>query len=98
RRDLRPDRSRLAEGRLHLALAEPAQADAAPALDRERPERPRLLALPGAAASGRVPALPRPDEPGQGLPPRGLGRARDRAAAQDRRQEPRAEGARVLRA
>ena len=39
-------------------------------MGRELPERARLLALPGEAAPRRLPALPRPDEPGQGLPPR----------------------------
>ena len=45
-----------------------------PAVGRERPERARLLALPGAAAPGRLPALPRPHEPGQGRAPRDRGR------------------------
>ena len=52
-----------------LALAEPARAEAGPAVDRERPERARPLLLPVPAGAGRLPALPRPDEPGQGRAP-----------------------------
>ena len=69
RRDLRADRAGRAGDRVHLDLDEPAQAEAGPPLGRELPERARLLALPGQAAPRRLPALPRPDEPGQGLPP-----------------------------
>ena len=38
-----------------------------PELDRELPQRARLLRLPVQAAPRRLPALPRPHEPGQGL-------------------------------
>ena len=41
-----------------------------PALGRELPERARALRLSRAPAQGRLPPLPRPHEPGQGLPPR----------------------------
>ena len=52
RRGLRVDRARRAGGRADLDLAEPAQAEAGPELDRELPERARPRALP-------VPAAPR---------------------------------------
>ena len=54
-------------------------------------------ALPVPSAPRRLPAVPRPDERRQGLPPRRRGRARDGAAAEDRRQEPRAGRAGLLR-
>ena len=56
-----------------------------------------LSHLPVPAAPGRLPALPRPDEPRQGRAPRGRRRDGARPAAQDRRQDARAEGAGVLR-
>ena len=52
---------------------------------------------PVEAAPRRLPALPRPDEPGQGLPPRDRRRDRGGPAAEDRRQEARAARAAVLR-
>ena len=51
---------------------------------------------PGAAASRRLPPLPRPDEPGEGRAPRRRGRNRDRAAAEARREAPGAGGAALL--
>ena len=85
RRDLRADRRGRAGDRVHLGLDEPAEAEAALPVGGELPERARLLALPGEAAPRRLPALPRPDEPGQGLPPRDRRRGHRRAAAEDRR-------------
>ena len=90
--------ARRAERRAHLALDEPAQAAARPELDRELPERARPLRLSVPAATRRLPPLPRPHEPGQGRAPRGRGRDGGGAAAEDRREDARAEGAGVLRA
>ena len=61
------------------------------------PNARRPLALPVQAAPRRLPALPRPDEPGQGRAPGDRGRHGARAAAEDGRQEARAEGGAVLR-
>ena len=67
-----------------------------------RPELPWIANVPNALdlsfypfrpEHGRVPALHRPDERGQGRAPRGRGRAGDRPAAEDRRQVRRAGGA-----
>ena len=97
RRDLRADRRGRAGDRVHLGLDEPAEAEARFPVGGELPERARLLALPGEAAPRRLPALPRPDERGQGLPPRDRRRVHRRPAAEDRRQEARAARAAVLR-
>ena len=97
RRSLRADRAHGPAREADLALAEPARAETEPAVDRERPERPRPLLLPVPAGAGRLPALPRPDEPGQGRAPGGDDRARGRAAAEDRGQVRRAGRAGVLR-
>ena len=83
--------------RVHLALDEPAQAAAELQLARELPERARPLGLPVPSAARRLPALPRADEPGQGRASRGGRGDGGRAAAEDRGQEARAEGAAVLR-
>ena len=84
-------------GRADLDLARTSAARARPELGREHPERDRSLALPVQAPPRRLPALPRPDERGQGRAPRGRGRDGARAAAQARREDARDEGARVLR-
>ena len=86
-RDLRADRPGREGDRLHLDLDEPAKAETGLPVGGELPERARLLALPGEAAPWRVPAVPRPHERGQGLPPRDRRRVLRRPAAEDRRQE-----------
>ena len=96
-RPLRAGRAHGAAGAADLALAQPARAEAEPAVDRERPERARPLLLSLPAGAGRLPALPRPDEPGQGRAPGGDDRARGRAAAEDRGQVRRAGRAGLLR-
>ena len=96
RRALRVDREGLAGRRSDLDLAQPAQAEAEPELGRELPERARPLRVPVQSAPRRVPALRRADEPRQGRAPGCRGRDGGRAAAEDRRQVPRAEGDRVL--
>ena len=71
-----------------------------------RPNLPWIANVPNAldlsyypvpAGAGRLPALPRPDEPGQGRAPGGDDRARGGAAAEDRGQVRRAGRAGVLR-
>ena len=79
---------------LSLSQREPA---AAAAVDRERAERARPLLLSLPPGAGRLPPLPRPDEPRQGRAPGGDDRARGRPAAEDRRQVRRAGRAGVLR-
>ena len=78
------------EREAHLDLDEPAEAEAGPPVDRELPERARPLRVPVPASGRRVPPLPRAHEPGQGSAPRARRRARDRPAAEDRREVPRA--------
>ena len=75
--------------RADLALPQPAQAEAGPALDRELPERARPDRVSRAAPSRRLPPLSGPPEPRQGRPPRHRGREGDRSAAEDRRQDAR---------
>src|SRR5947208_2560652 len=57
-----------------LDLAQPAPPEAGAQLGGQLPERARPAALPVQASPRRVPALPRPDEPGQGRAPSDLGR------------------------
>ena len=73
---------------------------------RPMPDLPWAATIPNAidlshlsvqAAQGRLPPLPRPLQPGQGSAPGGCGRDGARPAAEDGGQEPRAEGAAVLR-
>ena len=80
-----------------LDLREPAPPDARPALGGDDPERDRPVHVPVEAASRRVPPLPRPVQPRQGRAPGHRGSDGAGTAAQDGGQEPRAEGARVLR-
>ena len=79
---------------VHLALDEPAQAAAGLQLARELSERARPLRLSVPSAPRRLPALPRAHEPGQGRASRRRRGDGGRAAAEDRRQDARAEGAR----
>ena len=94
RADLRADRAGLPRRRAHLAVAEPAPAEARSPVDRELPERARPQRLSRAPASRRLPPVPRAALRGQGRAPRDRGRAGGRAAAQDRRQDARADSRR----
>src|SRR5581483_7793697 len=80
-----------------LDLAQPAAAAPGPAVARERAERRRRRVVPARRREGGLPPLPRPDEPGEGLPPGDRGRACGRAAPPDRGQEARAARGGVLR-
>src|SRR5262249_56840267 len=63
---------------------------------RKLPERARPPALPLPSAPGRVPALPRSEEPGQGRPPGDLGCKGDRPTAEARGEEAGSQGAALL--
>ena len=94
---VRVDRQALAGREADLDLREPAAPDARPAVGGDDPERDRPRSLPEQAAPRRVPALPGPLQPGQGRAPGDRGRDGAGPAAEDGGQEPRAEGAAVLR-